>query len=263
MDTSIQRKVFFMGLWTWTHFWGIVPAFIVFVGIAVLLGFTLKNKSNTVKRIPLQVIAAVIIILEILKQVISLSRGYDLYHLPFHYCSLFIYLLPLHAFAFGKFKKYIDGITFATCASLFLFFLIIPTILYPASAFTTYFKDFFNFHTVTFHHLVVLYFFIAIALKQFELKVKRDFPIMAVVLSVYVIIATALSYILKVNFQNLRQCNFGALENIRVAMNNAIGFFGQAIYIFLIFIGTTLFGYLSYFLISLFYKHVILRKKKN
>lgn len=252
-----------MGLWTLNHFYAIVPAFIIFAGIAILLGFLLKNKSEETKLLPLRIIASSIVLLELAKQLISLSRGYDLYHLPFHYCSLFIFLLPLHAFAFGKLKKYIDGITFATTSSLFLFFVIVPTILYPESAITNVAGNFFDFHTLAFHHLVVLYLFIAIALGQFKLNLKRDFAVIAIVLSGYVIIATILSYTLKVNFQNLRVCNMAAIDNIRVAMNNALGWFGQAIYIFVLFVLTTLFGYLSYFLIGLFYKNVIVRKKKE
>ena len=96
-----------MGLWTETHFWGVVPALIIFAGIAVLLGFLLKDKEKT-KTWILRGLAIFIIILEIAKQVTSLAKGYNLYHLPFHYCSMFLYLLPLHAFSFGKFKKYIE-----------------------------------------------------------------------------------------------------------------------------------------------------------
>ena len=76
------------------------------------------------------------------------------------------------------------------------------------------------------------------------------------------IIATILSYTLKVNFQNLRTCNLEAIEGIRLSITEAIGWFGQAIYIFLIFILTTLFGYLAYTLIWLFYRFVIVRKTK-
>ena len=252
-----------MGLWTLNHFYAIVPAFIIFAGIAILLGFLLKNKSEETKLLPLRIIASSIVLLEFAKQLISLSRGYDLYHLPYHYCSLFIFLLPLHAFATPKDKKYINGITFATTSSLFLFFLIVPTILYPEDAITNVASSFFDFHTLAFHHLVVLYLFIAVALKQFNLNVKRDFPIIAIVLSSYVIVATILSYALKVNFQNLRQCNMEAIDNIRIAMNEVLGWFGQAIYIFILFVLTTLFGYLSYFLIGLFYKNVIVIKKKE
>ena len=245
-----------MGLWTLEHFLAIVPAFLIFAGIAVLLGFLLKNHEKT-KIWILRGFAILIIALEIAKQTISLIKGYDLYHLPFHYCSLFIYLLPFHAFASGKFKKYIDGITFTACTSLFLFFMIIPTILYPAGAITAYFENFFNFHTVTFHHLVVLYLFLAIAFRSFKLVIKRDFPICAIILSGYVIVATILSYALDVNFQNLKKCNMELLEtNLRIPLNNSIGWLGQGIYVFIIFLGTTLFGFLSYYLISLFYKYV-------
>lgn len=41
-----------MGLWTLNHFYAIVPAFIIFAGIAILLGFLLKNKSEETKLLP-------------------------------------------------------------------------------------------------------------------------------------------------------------------------------------------------------------------
>lgn len=254
-----------MGLWSITHFWGIIPAFIVFAVIAVVLGFTLKNKDERIKIWILRGFAILIIALEIMKQKYSYFRdgGYDFYSLPFHYCSLFLYLLPLHSFSTGKLRKFINGITFGTTASLFLFFLIVPTVLYPAGAITSYFESFSSFHTVTFHHLVVLYLFLAIAFKQFDLSFKKDFPIMAIFLSAYVIVATILSYALKVNYQNILKCNLDAIENIRLMMINAIGGFGQAIYIFVLFIMTTIFGYIAYSLVYLFYNFVITRKKKQ
>lgn len=253
-----------LGLWTSTHFWGIIPPFLIFAGIAVLLGFLLRKKDDIIKKQILRAIAVTILVLEVCKQIMSLSDGsYDLYHLPLHYCSLFLYTVPLHAFSFGKFKKFADGFCFMTCASLFLFYMIVPTVLYPTGAITGYFRGFFNFHTVTFHHLVVFYLFLGIAFKQFKISVKRDFPFAAIVLSVYVLIATACSYAHNENYQNLLKCNLEMLENVRLAIVNAIGWVGQVFYISILFIFTTLFSFLAYFLVSLFYKKAILRKNKE
>ena len=249
-----------MGLWTMTHFWAIVPAFLVFAGVGALLAKLLKNKSESAKYIPLKVIALIIIGLEIAKQAVSISRGYDLYHLPFHYCSLFLYLLPLHAFSKGKVKKFIDSVAFATCSSLMLFLTIMPTVVYSDAAILNVFNNFFDGHSIAFHHLVCLYFFIAFAQGLFELELKRDFKLVAVFLSAYVIIATVLSYALEVNFHNLRHCNLGAGEEIRVALNGALGTFGQVIYVFGLFVLTTLFAYLAYFLMQLIDRHIIHRK---
>lgn len=245
-----------MGLWTIEFFWGVIPWFLFFASFAYLLRFLLKGKEKT-KIWILRGIAIAILVLEVAKQVVSLSKGYSLYHLPFHYCSLFLLVLPFHAFSFGKFKKYVDGISFATLTSLFFVYMIVPTVLYPKENFSEYFTNFFSFHTITFHHLVVLYLFLAIAFGSFKLKLKRDFPICAIFLSIFVIISTALSYTLSVNYHNLLKSNVDLIENnIRVPLNNALGWGGQAIYVALMFVFTTVIAYLAYLLISLFYKYV-------
>ena len=247
-----------MGLWTIEFFWGVVPWFLFFGAFAYMLRSLLKGKEKA-KIWILRGIAITILVLEVAKQIKALSNpeGYDRYSLPFHYCSLFLLVLPFHSFATGKLKKYVDGISFATLSSLFFVYIVVPTVLYPAGNFSLYFKNFSSFHTITFHHLVVLYLFLAIAFGSFDLKLKRDFPLIAIILSVFVIISTTLSYTLDVNFHNLKHSNVDIIENsIRVPLNNALGNGGQAIYVALMFVFTTIIACLGYLLISIFYKKV-------
>ena len=247
-----------MGLWTIEFFWGVIPSFLFFVTFSYMLRSLLKDKKKA-KIWILRVIAITILVLEVIKQTKALSNpnGYDRYSLPFHYCSLFLPVLPLHSFASGKLKKYIDGISFATLSSLFLVYMVVPTVLYPAGNFSAYFTSFSSFHTITFHHLVVLYLFLAIAFGSFNLKLKRDFPLVATILSIFVIISTTLSYTLDVNFHNLKHSNVDIIENnIRVPLNNALGNGGQVIYVALMFVFTTIIAYIGYLLLSIFYKRV-------
>ena len=245
-----------MGLWTIEFFWGVIPWFLFFASFAFLLRLLLKDNEKA-KIWILRGIAITILALEVGKQVASIIRGYDLYHLPFHYCSLFLLVLPFHAFSFGKFKKYVDGISFATLTSLFFVYMVVPTVLYPKENFSEYFTNFFSFHTITFHHLVVLYLFLAIAFGSFNLKIKRDFPICAIFLSTFVIISTSASYAHNENYHNLLESNVALIkDNIQDPLNKALGWGGQAIYIALIFVFTTVIALLAYFLISLFYKYV-------
>lgn len=126
----LQRKEIIMGLWTKEHFYLIVPSFIVFIVFAVILGKLLKGKSEKTRYLPLQIITLVLLALEFMKQGYNMKDdGYDLYALPFHYCSLFLYLLPLHSFYKGKFKKTIDAISLSCLASLFLFMLVMPNVV--------------------------------------------------------------------------------------------------------------------------------------
>ena len=126
--------------------------------------------------------------------------------------------------------------------------VIMPAIVYSENNIKNFFGgDFIDFHTVTFHALVCLYFFLVISLRLYKFSIKRDLPAMAIFLAVYVIIATVLSYTLKVNFHNLYKCNLEPVENIRLAMVEAMGWFGNAIYVTVLFILTIFFAYLAYF----------------
>jgi hypothetical protein len=237
-----------MGLWTKEHFYLIIPSFIVFIILTIFVGKALKGKSIKTKYLPLQIISLVLLALEFMKQGYNIKEtGYDLYALPFHYCSLFLYLLPIHSFYKGKYKKATDAITLSCLASLFLFMLVMPDVVFGAGNITGFFDNFSSFHTVTFHLLVCLYFLLTLSLKIFEFDVKKDMKVTAIFLAIYVIIATIMSFSLKVNFHNLYKCNLGMVEDIRLAMMESIGIFGHIIYVVVLFFLTILFAYAAYF----------------
>ena len=239
----------FMGLWTLTHLYTVIPAFIAFFIIGALMAWALKNKSERIKYIPLQVIAVILLGLEIGKQIVSFEGGYDLYSLPFHYCSLFLYLLPIHAFYHGRFKAQIGAVTFACLSSLFFFMLVMPAIVYGEAAILNMRSSYMDFHTVVFHNLVCLYFVLTLSLKLYEMKVKRDLILMASFLGVYVIIAAILSNTLEVNFHNLYRCNIALVEDLRAAVVASIGWLGQLIYNVIMFVLTIIFAYAAYFFV--------------
>ena len=236
-----------MGLWTKEHFYLIVPSFIVFIIFAVIFGKFMKNKSEKVKYLPLQIITIILLALEFMKQGYNMKGGYDLYALPFHYCSLFLYLLPVHSFYKGKYKKTTDAITLSCLASLFLFMLVMPDVVFGAGNIKECFKNFSSFHTVIFHLVVCLYFILTLALKLYKFDVKKDLIATAIFLAVYVIIATIMSFSLEVNFHNLYKCNLGMVEDIRLALMEAIGILGHIIYVVVLFFLTILFAFGAYF----------------
>ena len=91
-----------MQLWTSEHVATLLPATIVMLALAVVLRLLMGKKSQTVRMIPIQVIAVLLVLLEIGKQAISFKNGYDLYHIPLHFCSIFLFALPAMAFYRGK-----------------------------------------------------------------------------------------------------------------------------------------------------------------
>ena len=87
-----------MGFWTYKHFITLVPAVICMIVITFVLNRLLRDKPLKIRMIPFQIIAFILVVSEIIKQVISIRNGYDLYHIPLHVCSLFVILIPLMAF---------------------------------------------------------------------------------------------------------------------------------------------------------------------
>ena len=124
--------------------------------------------------------------------------------------------------------------------------LLMPAVIYSASNVINITATYMDFHTVVFHNLVCLYFFLTLSLGLYKIEPKRDIKIMTVFLAIYVAIAAVLSQTLKVNFHNLYQCNIAFLEEIRLAVIAAIGGAGQLIYIAILFVLTILFAYLAY-----------------
>jgi hypothetical protein len=116
------------------------------------------------------------VVLVIAKQVFSISHGYDLYHIPLHFCSLFLFTLPVAAFYKGKHQGKIMTVTAAVGASLLLFMLIYPNLVYDDASIAKYFKfdEFLAFHTVTFHNLALWSVLLIIGLRLYELPEKGE-----------------------------------------------------------------------------------------
>lgn len=244
-----RRKEFSMGLWTLSHLYQIAPTFLILGVLAVLAAKLFKNSPVSTKYIPLQVIAVLLIVLEIGKQISAAKGGsYDLYALPFHFCSLFLFLLPFHAFYHGKYSYITDTAAFACLASLMLDMLLMPAVIYSASNIQNFFNGYRDFHTVAFHNLVIFYFMLTVAFKLYDFKPKRDAKIMSIFFGAYVVVASILAYSLKVNFHNLYRCNIAFLEEVRANIVEAIGVFGSILYVCIMFVLTILFTWGSYFL---------------
>ena len=94
-----------MAFWTRLHAMTVIPAFMVFLGCAVVLARIFRNETETMKLLPIRIIAVVLVFIEIIKQWQSVKDGYSLYHLPFHFCSMFVFLFPVFAFYMGKHKQ--------------------------------------------------------------------------------------------------------------------------------------------------------------
>ena len=249
-------------LWTKLHAITILPAFVVFIALGFFLAKLLRGKSDKVRYIPFQIITVALLVLEVLKQYSSIKTGnYDLYFLPFHFCSLFLFVLPPHSFYKGKGKRIIDTITFACCSSMTFFMLVMPSIIYSDASIATMSEQFISFHTVVFHNLVCLYFILAVAMRMFEFNPKKDIKVILIFMCSFQTVCAILANSMKVNYHNLLRCNLAPVETIRQSLVDSLDFGGQLIYIVVLSAVTVAFICMTYYLTILILKGIDKLKK--
>lgn len=212
-----------MTLWTPTHVQTLLPAIIVMLVIAVVLRLTLGKKDRKIRMIPFQVFACVLVLLEIGKQGLSLSRGYDLYNLPFHFCSILIFLPVIMAFYRGKHEKNVSCITTAVLAAVFILTAVYPDLIYSAQAVKEFTSNYFSFHTVAFHNIAMLLFVLIPALDLHEPEPKGEPKKVFLFILCYCVIAATMAHLLQTNFNNFYVCNIAPLEAVRLSVEATLG----------------------------------------
>ena len=224
-----------MELWTPEHIRTLLPSVAVMILLTFLLRYLLRNKSHNVRMIPMKIIACILVVLEIGKQGLSLYRGYDLYNLPFHFCSLFIFAMPALAFYKGKHRQQVYGVVIALSAAMTILTLIYPNLIYGPWSVVGYFKDYMSFHTVTFHNLMILAFFLMIGLEIHTPAPKQEAGSVLVFTFGFCIVAAVMSQLLKTNYAGFYSCNVPIFEAVRLGLQPVIGVaFAQVVYVLVV-----------------------------
>lgn len=256
-----------MELWTYEHFITVIPAVIVMIIITFILSRFLGKKPLHIRMIPFQVLACILFLSEVGKQVLSLIRGYDLYHLPFHVCSLFIFLIPLMAFYKGKGEDIVKTITCAVCISLFIFMTIYPNLIYSPGNIKNFFNDYFDFHTVFFHNIVLFEFILIIGLDLHSISNKSYLKPMLIFSACYAAIAALMAQLLQTNYSNFYSCNIGPIADLIDSIKASIGYTGgQIIYVVVLFflhIGFFTGAYYLYTVVNKLSNNIRLKLRRN
>ena len=211
-----------MELWTAEHAKTLIPAVAVMIVIAGILRAVLKKDEN-IRMIPIQILTCILLVLEVGKQVLSLVQGYDLYCLPFHYCSLFLYVMPVMSFYKGKHRHAVFTVSTALCASVFLLMLIYPALIYGAGNIQNFFNGYFDFHTVAFHNIVMFIFVLIVALDIHVPAPKGDSKPIIIFVLCFCAVSASMAHILKTNYANYYSCNVPVLEELRLTVQGLIG----------------------------------------
>ena len=221
-----------MGLWTREHALTLLPAVAVMILAAILLRRWLKNKEEKWRILPIQIIAVLLVALEVGKQGVHLARGYDLYALPFHICSLALFMVPMMAFYRGKYVYTVRSIAVSICTAIALLTLIYPNLIYSADNVRDFFHDFLDFHTVVFHNLVIFAFFLILTLDLHDPKGKGDARAIILFHTGFCVVSATMATVLKTNYANFYECNIPVFESIREGLQPVLGYWPtQLIYI--------------------------------
>lgn len=249
-----------MQLWSPAHVRTLLPAIIVMVLIAVVLRLTLGKKDRKLRMIPFQILACLLVVLEIGKQALSLQRGYDLYHLPFHFCSMLIFLPIIMAFYRGKHERSVRAITTAVAAAVFILTAVYPDLIYSAGNIENFSNSYFDFHTVAFHNIAMLLFLLIPALDLHNPAPKGEPKKVQIFILCFCAVSATMSYLLKTNFNNFYTCNIAPLEAVRQSVAAALGNTAAAIvYVLIVTILDVLFVTGAYWFYRLLQR--LLRKK--
>lgn len=214
-----------MNMFSWSSSQIVVLPFalIVVIALSVIISYLTHGKSELVRKIPLILVASVMLILEVIKQIYNIVIGYDLWTLPFHFCSMFLYFCPLASFFTGRAADFGRTVAFV-CGTLFLLlFYINPTSIIGVAC-DNIFASFSTFHTFIYHHLIILFYLIMLISKLYQ-PTKWSFLYGALGIAIYGVVAIPLAHITNVNFCSLLYNSVPILENIRLS-------FGQVVYTF-------------------------------
>ena len=228
--------------WTIDEAIGLPIILLVMIIISIILRKLLCNKSDKIRSYPLKIIALLIILLEVAKQIENIVVDFSTWAIPLHYCSLFVFFIPLAQFGNEKIKKIFKPVAISCALTMALGFYTAPALIIGDNALIDLLDSFGEFHTVIFHHLAILYAFLSIALTDYTPK-KNDCKYVLIVMVSYFMIAIPFSYILDTNFCNI-------LETVIPIVKPIQAFIGQPLYLVSLTVvvagGTALMCYLYY-----------------
>lgn len=224
-----------MQLWTPEHIHTLLPAIAGMLVVAVVLRLTIGKKELKIRMIPFQILACALFLIEIGKQIVSFMNGYNLYHIPLHFCSMFIVALPLMAFYRGKHQKKLFEVVTVLAIAMTSLMLIYPNLIYGAGSVRKYFQDYLAFHAVTFHNIVLFALILVFALNLDEGKPVSVVKELVIVIGIFCIVSAVMAQILQTNFANFYECNIAPLEAIRVNIQGVLGYsLAQTIYVLIL-----------------------------
>lgn len=238
------------GFWTNTHFVQLFTTEIVMIIFAIVLNKLIGKKSLKVRMIPYQILTVILLLSEVGTQYLSFERGYDLYHIPLHVCSLFLILTPFMSFYKGKYKDVMKSITCAVTMSLMLFMIVYPNLIYGAGNIKNFFGSYFDFHTVFYHNVVIFQFILIVVLRLHHVEhSKKNIKGIVLFATAFSAAAGIMSQLLQTNFAKFLYCDAIGIDGLVNQLKGVVGeVAGQTIFVVCWGIFHILFFILAYYI---------------
>ena len=100
----------------------------------------------------------------------------DLVALPFHFCSMFVFFIPISELFGNRMRKIFQPVAFISAITMTVAFYPSPaSIISNVSA--SLFKSFGSFHSFMFHHAVILYTLLSLTLSSHSGRKLLQFPV--------------------------------------------------------------------------------------
>jgi hypothetical protein len=168
----------------------------------------LKDKPKRIKRIPLFIITVTIILLEAIRQIVALAKGYTADNLPLYLCSLFIPMFALASFSKCDSKLSKIGYSFSLIIGLpiAISIVLMPSIAFDLQIYGSAIQNIFtqnavfrHYHSFFYHILAVFFIALCIVLKLYKPKKCDMIPAFGAFFS-FILTSTIISKLVTIDY---------------------------------------------------------------
>ena len=198
--------------YTWSQFISLLFWLILIVGFSFTYKQYTKNKDESIKEIPLKVIAIVVVILELIKLFYNYKSDFLFDSLPLHFCHMYLLWLPLSVFTKGRFKHKLQCISVIACLYMTVLMYIFPSAIIGHSE-LYFFTEFGSFHNFIVHQLYAFFSLFSIINNIYKPE-KNDYIYMMGAIVFYAIIGIPGANITKYNYALILQSNIPFIDNL-------------------------------------------------
>ena len=237
---------------THAEFMMIFMALFVILVVGVILRFTLRRRSEAVRNLPLMVLAGVLLLLEVTKQVYHLVCGdWRTWYIPLHFCSYFLVWYAVALFTRGRVRQIMYFCSLVGGITVTILLFVAPRMIL-FGALDNLWDTFNHFHTYFYHMGVMAYWIWLLMLNVYHPRRGHIYQVVVLYLGFFFVTIIG-GHIFRENYTNvLHSRNIGVLENLRLSV-------GQFPYtVLLLLIGVTVITVVScatYFVMQKLYRH--------